>query len=66
MKELMKRAKALGSRVDTIWAEIHVDAYQSFADELEALYAEGKLTGKEFNDLAVVAFYDYYNMKEED
>ena len=66
MKKLMRTAEKLGRHTDTDWAYEHEDAYQAFAEEIENLYAEGMLTGTEFNELALTAFYDYPDMKEEE
>ena len=65
-KDLMVRAEELGGQVDTEWAEENSALYDAFADEIEQEYSNGNITGKEFNDLACTAFYDYMDLKEEE
>lgn len=61
--EVLKKAKYLEARKDTEWAERNEAKYEAFAEEIEKLWAEDKLTDKEFNDLALMAFWDYPNLK---
>lgn len=64
MTKLMARARFLGKRLDTEWAWDNANKYDEFADEIERLYTEKKLTAHDFNELALTAFYDY-ELKEE-
>ena len=64
MKDLIKTSKKLGERVDTEWAEENEHLYENFAKQIELLYEKKLITAKEFNELALNAFYDY-ELKEE-
>ena len=63
--ELMKEATRLGEHVDTEWAEEHGEEYDALMERLETLYAEGKITAFEYNEIADVAFYDFIPKDEE-
>ena len=60
-EELMKVALELGEHVDTEWAEENSAQYDEFADRIEDAWNRGKISDDEFNELALVAFYDYPN-----
>lgn len=65
-KDLMVQAEELGRHVNTDWAEENSALYDAFADKIEQEYSSGSITGKEFDDLACTAFYDYADLKEEE
>ena len=65
--KLMKVAKKLETHLNTEWAEEHESLYNNFASRIEYEYAAGNITAKEFNELAMTAFYDYPDgLKEEE
>lgn len=65
--EVRARAEFLGSRTDTEWSEENEDKYTAFEELLNSLYDEKQITGKQFNELVLTAFYDYpEELKEED
>lgn len=67
MEELRKQAKFLESRLDTDWAEENAQQYTDFEKAVNKAYDEGRISGKEFNELVLTAFYDYpEDLKEED
>ena len=63
-KSLYERAEWLGSRLDTEWAEANEQWYTAFENALETLYTTGEITAEEYNELGLIAFYDF-EMKEE-
>lgn len=66
-EELRTRAEFLGARTDTEWSEENEDKYTAFEELLNSLYDEKQITGKQFNELVLTAFYDYpEELKEED
>lgn len=60
---LMVEAKELEAKLDTDWAEEHVDVYEAFDAKINEAYINGDLTDDEFNTLATIAFYDYFDLK---
>ena len=63
---LKKFALFLEQYLDTEWAEENADLYDDFANRLEAEYQAGRITGKQFNELVNIAFYDWTDdLKEE-
>lgn len=65
-KALMDAAEVLGSLTDTDWAEEHPGAWDNFDEVIKRQYAEGNITAEQFNELAVTAFYDYFDLIELD
>lgn len=66
-EELMEEAKVLEAHLDTDWAEEHADRYDEFDDAVKAAYDNGDISGKQFNELVLTAFYDYFDdLKDED
>ena len=61
-KELLKEAKKLGIRVNTVWSKEHEDLYNDFADKIEEAYFDNRITAAEHDYLACIAFYDYQNL----
>ena len=61
---LQATAEFLGARTDTEWAYENEDRYNVFDAMLNAAWEEGKITDEEFNELALTAFYDYFDLKE--
>lgn len=59
MKDLMKRARRLGSRTNTEWAETHEDSYRQFANDIAKEYVYRNITGAELEELALTAFHDF-------
>lgn len=62
-EDLMKRAKELGERVDTDWAEENSAQYDLFADRIQTEWMMGNITDKQFDELACTAFYDFIDLK---
>lgn len=63
---LEKMAHMLGERVNTEWAEQNEDKYNEFAELIEAEYDAGNISAHKFNELACTAFYDYFDLKDEE
>lgn len=63
---LMEVAEVLGKLTNTDWAEEHPDAWDNFDEVIKKQYDKGNLTDEQFNDLAVTAFYDYFELKGEE
>ena len=63
MEFLRYQANFLGKHTDTEWAEKNAKQYYEFADLIEEEWAKGNITDKEFDELALTAFYDYDNLK---
>lgn len=66
--DLMKTARELESHLDTEWAEQNAGEYERFEQVVNEQYYAGNLTGKQFNELVLTAFYDYFGelMEDED
>lgn len=64
--ELIIRAKFLRQRIDTDWAYENAREYEKFAEGLDLLYNRGDLTGHEYNELSMIAFYDFEPKEEEE
>ena len=65
-KELLKHAERLGAMVDTDWAEENSGLYDEFDKTINYEYDKGNLTDVEFNELAMTAFFDYFDLKGAD
>lgn len=65
MANLIMRATFLGQRVNTAWADENACEYDRFQAKLERLYNEHKLTAQDYNELAMLALYDF-EPKDED
>lgn len=65
MANLIMRATFLGQRVCTAWAEENACEYDRFQKRLDRLYNERKLTAQDYNELGMLAFYDF-EPKDED
>lgn len=63
---LMKTAEKLGRLVDSDYAEEHPERWDRFDNDINEAYDAGTITAEQFNELACTAFYDYFDLKEED
>ncbi len=65
-EHLMDEAVNLGIKVNTDWAEEHSTLYDGFAYLIEHLHSMQIITDQQHDALALVAFYDYDDMKCDD
>ena len=63
-EKLMERARELESRKDTDWAEENEAQYSEFDDSINAAWSKGEITDEQFDELALTAFFDYFDLKE--
>ena len=61
--ELMVKAEELHEKIDTDYADEHEEEWNAFDAEINAAYDSGKISASEFDRLAVMAFYDYFDLK---
>lgn len=64
-EELFREAKRLEAWLNTSLAEENAAEYDRFDAAINAEYDKGNLTVAQFNELALTAFYDYLDLKEE-
>lgn len=58
-KRLLGTARFLEKQIGTEWAMANEDKYDIFATKIEKAYERGSIDAREFNSLAMIAFYDY-------
>ena len=64
---LYEMAQELNRLQNTEYAETHPERWDYFEGFLNSAYDAKKITGKQFNDLVLTAFYDYFGeFKEEE
>ena len=60
--ETQRETEAHGA---TVWGLEHEQSWELFGQVIEAEYAAGEITATEHDELALTAFYDYNDLKEE-
>lgn len=61
---LMKTARRLEQLVDTDYAETHPEKWDRFEKDINNAHDAGTITAEQFNKLACIAFYDFFDLKE--
>lgn len=54
-------AQELNRLQNTEYADTHPERWDHFDEIIKMAYNEGNITGKQFNDLVLTAFYDYFD-----
>ena len=59
-KHLYQVAERLHRLQNTEYSEAFADTWDRFEELLNKFYNEGKITGKQFNDLVLLAFFFFF------
>lgn len=62
---LYTKAQKLNRLLDTEYAENNEKEWNHFDDMIKRAYANKEIDARQFNDLALTAFYDYFDLIEE-
>lgn len=63
-KALLKDARRLEKRLNTDYAYEHAGVWEKFEKRAKTALEEGQITPAQFNDLMLIAFYDYFDLIE--
>ena len=62
-ERLKKEAKRLEKLVNTEYSEVYAEKWDKFDEKINSAYDNGLINEEQFNELALIAFYDYFDLK---